>query len=170
MTQRLKKLLMGLAALAALAVGGSALANAAQGGGSTPPAASGTQTADTPEPGDKPDGNEQGEHADGNQQGEHADGNEPSDQVTGADAQKAKDAAIAATSGGKVNEVSAEHADGGKADTPEPGDTPDPAYASQIAYSVEVAKTDGSVVDVQLDKAFKVLGTEKGDGERGHQD
>src|SRR5262245_37690711 len=136
MSDRLKKLLMGVAALAALAAGGSAIANAAQGGSSTatPAATQQSQTADTPEPGDKPDANEQGETNDGNGQGEKA------DQVTGADAQKAKDAALAATGGGKVNEVSAEHQDGetnddnGKADTPEPGDTADPAYESRIAY------------------------------------
>ena len=43
-----------------------------------------------------------------------------------------------------------------------------PAYESKIAYDVEVTKADGSVVDVHLDKAFKVLGTEKADAEQVH--
>lgn len=58
------------------------------------------------------------------------------------------------------------------ADTPEPGETPDPGYESQIAYDVEVAKSNGSEVDVHLDRAFKVLGTatdhadDRGDGDQ----
>lgn len=164
MPDRMKKLLMTIAALGALAAGGSALANAAQGGSSTPTATpTQSETVDTPEPGDKPDANEQGEHQDGN---------EASDQVTGADAKKAADAALATTGGGKVNEVSAEtqddNGDAAEADTPEPGDTADPAYESKIAYDVEVTKTDGTVVDVHLDKAFSVLGTTNADAEDGH--
>jgi cytoskeletal protein RodZ len=193
MTDRFKKLFLTIAALAGLAAGGAVVANAAQGGGTPTPTSTApqSQTADTPESGDKPDGNEASDQADGNEASDpadgndasdpadgndasdKADGNDASDQVTGADAQKAKDAALAATGGGKVNEVSAEQhdaADNGKADTPEPGDTPDPAYESQIAYDVEVTKADGTVVDVHLDKAFKVLGTEKADAEHGHQD
>ena len=53
--------------------------------------------------------------------------------MAGADALKAKDAALAATGGATVNEVSAEQADDGAADTPEPGDAADQAYEPQIA-------------------------------------
>ncbi len=168
MSDRIKKLLMTIAALGALAAGGSALANAAQGDASSDaPAAARSDTAGTPEPGDKPDANEPGESEDGDQQ----DTNEASDQVSDRDAKTATRAALAATDGGTVNEVSAEHQDdnqdNGGPDTPEPGDTPDPAYESQIAFDVEVAKTDGTVVDVHLDKAFSVLGTTATDAEDG---
>jgi hypothetical protein len=157
MTKKIKKLLLGIAALGALAFGGAQLAGGAQGNGQA-----GTPAAEQSEPAEQPGSkaNEKGEKADGAEKA----GGESSDQVTGPDAEKAKAAALAEVGSGKVTDVSAEnHAKdaGEKADAPEKGETPDPAYESQIAYDVEVTKADGSVVDVHLDKQFKVLGTEK---------
>jgi hypothetical protein len=168
MNDKVKKLLMSIAALGALAAGGAAYASAQ--GSPTPtttpaPATAESETgtaadpADTNEGAEKPDANEGPETAD------KQDGAEANDKVTGDAATKAKDAALAAEPGGKVGDISAEQPDSGKAaaDTPEPGDTPDPAYQSKIAYDVEVTKTDGSAVTVHLDKAFAVLGTTKED-------
>ena len=66
--------------------------------------------------------------------------------ITGAALEKAKDAALAETGGGKVTgtEVSDE----------------------ESYYEVEVTKADGSQVDVQLDRGFKVVGS-KADHEDG---
>jgi hypothetical protein len=100
------------------------------------------------------------------------DGNDKAEQVTGADAAKAKRSALDAVPGGKVTEIHKEAQDdpAGKGDKPEPGDQPDPSYESRIAYDVEVAKTDGSQVDVHLDKAFHVLGTTTDDHQQVQDD
>jgi uncharacterized membrane protein YkoI len=60
--------------------------------------------------------------------------------ITGADLQKASDAALASTGGGKVTGT-------------EVGD-------EESYYEVEVTLADGSQVDVQLDKSFNVVGSE----------
>lgn len=154
---KLKKLLMGLAALAALAFGGAQLAGATGSGSSV--------SADSEEHGEQ---GERSDAADSGDEGEHR-----GEHVSGADADRAKASAEAAVPGGKAGDVSAENpADdrGEAADKPEPGDHPDPAYESRIAYDVEVTKADGSEVDVHLDKAFKVLGTEAGDQHHGAED
>jgi uncharacterized membrane protein YkoI len=75
--------------------------------------------------------------------------------LTGATAQSAKDAALAAVPGGTVTRASTE----------------DPKDASGAAYEVHVTKSDGSEVEVLEDSAFKVLSTKaspKHDGRRGH--
>ncbi|WP_026910358.1 hypothetical protein [Patulibacter minatonensis] len=171
---KFKQILMTSAVLAGLGAGGAAFANAQTGSPSTSGKATAAQTA-APEHGETNDG-------------PGGDRNEAADQVTGTDAASAKTAALAAVDG-KVTEVAKETPDAkdatDKADTPEKGDKPDaadktdkpekgdthdPAYESRIAYDVEVTKTDGGVVDVHLDKAFKVLGTEKADhGDHGDQ-
>ena len=79
MSERIKKALMGLAALAALALGGGAIAQAGSSGG-----------------GDKA---EHGEHG---EQGEHG---ERGESATGPQAARAKAAALEATKGGEVNAV-----------------------------------------------------------------
>lgn len=171
MNDKIKKLLMGIGAFGALAFGGAQLAGAQGNGGSSTPEAS--QTAEQPgseaveTPGtEKADGNEK---ADGS---EKADGNEKdgeqADTVTGPAAEHAKAAALAEVGSGKVTDLSAENHSADKADKaekPDPGEKADPAYESQIAYDAEVTKADGSVVDVHMDKAFKVLGSEPGDQE-----
>jgi hypothetical protein len=169
MTDRIKKLLMSIVALAALAAGGAAYAgaqNSPTAAATVTPATaaeSETGTAEDPadDPADKGEGTEQA--------GEHGDG-DGKDRVTGDAAAKAKAAALAEVPGGKVGDISAEQPDASKGtDKPEAGDTPDPAYESRIAYDVEVTKTDGSPVSVHLDKAFAVLGVaaEKADGNDG---
>ena len=74
-------------------------------------------------------------------------GGESSQPITGAARTRAEAAALAATHGGKVTgtEISDE----------------------ESRYEVEVTKIDGSVVDVQLDRGFHVVGT-KTDSERDH--
>lgn len=76
MSERIKKALMGLAALAALALGGGAIAQAGSSGG-----------------GDK------AEH------GEHGEYGEQDESVSGPQANRAKEAALEATKGGEVNAV-----------------------------------------------------------------
>ena len=66
-------------------------------------------------------------------------------QYTDQQAGQAKQAALAATGGGRVNSVESDSEDG-------------------ATYEVEVTKPDGSTVDVRLDEAFAVVVIE-GDGE-----
>ena len=66
--------------------------------------------------------------------------------LTGATAQSAKDAALAAVPGGTVTRASTE----------------DPKDASGAAYEVHVTKSDGTEVEVLEDSAFKVLSTKAG--------
>lgn len=73
--------------------------------------------------------------------------------LTGDAATQAKAAAEAAVSGGTAKRATSE----------------DPAEGTGAAYEVLVAKSDGSMVKVLLDKAFKVISTQAGDG-RGHHD
>lgn len=148
MNDTIRKIVIPVAAIAAIGYGGAQFAGAQ--GGSTTPAATQSQAAEAPGT----------EVADG--PGDGSEGSEGSDAVTGAAADQAKAAALAKVPG-KVTEISAESsADDAKeqTDVPEKGDTPDPAYESQIAYDVEVTKADGSAVDVALDKSFNVLGTQ----------
>jgi uncharacterized membrane protein YkoI len=111
MTNKLKKVLITVVALAALALGGSALAGAAAGG--------------DPEAGDK------------------------SSAITGDAKTRAEQAALAETGGGKVNQSELDNENG-------------------ATYEVEVAKTDGTQVDVRLDDNFKVVIVEA-DGEKGDE-
>ena len=69
--------------------------------------------------------------------------------IAGAALERASQAALKATGGGKVTET-------------EDGD--EDSY-----YEVEVTEADGSQVDVQLDRAFKVVGSET-DREDGRDD
>jgi uncharacterized membrane protein YkoI len=103
---KMKGVVIAVAAIAALAVGGTAIAGAAGGG----------------------------------------DGNENDKAITGTALDKASAAALQATGGGTVTET-------------EVGD-------EESYYEVEVSKSDGSQVDVQLDKSFNVVG-QKGDHEDG---
>lgn len=155
-------------ALAALGLGGSAIAGATSNDSTKAPAAA-EQDGAAEQP--ATEANEASERA-GGEASEQRGGDGRNTEVGAVDAKRAGDAALAAVGTGKVTEVNAESpdpADG--ADKPQKGETPDPAYESKIAYDVEVTKADGSVVDVHLDKAFGVLGTEKGDQHMGdHHD
>jgi uncharacterized membrane protein YkoI len=111
MTHRFKKLLITVAALSALALGGSALAGAAG-------------------------GSEQGENE--------------GKAVPAAAADRAEKAALAETGGGKVNALEYDNENG-------------------ATYEVEVAKPDGSTVDVRLDDRFAVVVVE-GDSEAADED
>ena len=71
-------------------------------------------------------------------------GGDSGEQLTGTDAQKAKSAALAAVGGGSVTEV--ERDDGGNG-----------------AFEVEVARKDGSQVEVHLDSKYNVVGQEADD-------
>lgn len=134
MSEKIKKLLMGLAAIGALAFGGAQLAGAAGNDGSDTGAA----------------------------QSERAEQDDAGEAVTGAAAKQAGAAALAEVGSGEVTKVHAENPadDAGEADAPEPGDTADPAYEAKTAYEVEVTKADGSQVDVHLDRSFHVLGNQ----------
>lgn len=150
MNEKLKKILSGLGVLAAFGLGGAAIAGA-QGD----------------KPADNPAVTEQAQP----EQGEQGEANEADQKVTGADADRAGQAALQSVGDGKVLEVERETPDQG-ADKPEPGDKPDTAAEQAMeknsAYSVEVQKSDGTTVDVALDESFKVLGTEQ-DDEQGEQ-
>jgi uncharacterized membrane protein YkoI len=71
--------------------------------------------------------------------------------VTGPDADKAAAAALASTGGGKVAGVEHDEDNG-------------------AAWEVEITKPDGSTVDVALDSAFKVVGSEAGDDDGKDED
>jgi uncharacterized membrane protein YkoI len=142
MTKKLTKILMGLAAIAALALGGSALAGAQSGGGSN--AQTVQEQGEASEPGGAENSatdtdNVQDENGkDDAQEGDTGGKDDEGDQkLTGDTATKAAAAAEAKT-GGKAGQM--------ERDT-EKGAT----------YEVEVTKTDGSKVDVRLDDQFKVV-------------
>jgi hypothetical protein len=127
MLKRLKQLILGGMALAALALGGSALAGAAT-GSSTP-----STTTTTPETsGGGPPPGFTAADAPGTATHEKAEKT-----VTGDNAAKAKAAALASVGGGTAGAVTGDFRNSGD-------------------YEVEVTKTDGSKVTVRLDSAFKV--------------
>ena len=70
----------------------------------------------------------------------YANGGDSEEQVTGPEAQKAKSAAIAAVGGGSVTEVERDDGNG------------------TGAFEVEVAREDGSQVEVHLDGDYNVVG------------
>ena len=156
MNDKLKKILSGVGVLAAFGLGGSAIAGAQNDKPADKPAASQPETAQS-EAGEKSEANE---------------ANETDEKVTGADADRAGQAALQSVGGGKVLEVERETPEQ-EADRPEPGDKPDSAaeqaMEQKTAYSVEVQKSDGKSVDVALDDTFNVLGTEQ-DDQQGEQD
>jgi uncharacterized membrane protein YkoI len=74
-----------------------------------------------------------------------SDGDATEKPITGTALQKASDAALAETGGGKVTETEVDD--------------------EESKYEVEVTLPDGSQVDVQLDENFKVVGSESDDSE-----
>ena len=140
MTDKLKKMLIGVAALAALALGGSALAGAASGGNGAATQER-TQAADTAnsatDPDDVQDENGKDDATEASEQGE-----EETDQpVTGEAAARAREAAAAET-GGKAGDVERDTEKG-------------------AIYEVEVTKPDGTQADVRLDDQFKVVAVDE---------
>ena len=77
-------------------------------------------------------------------------GDEGDQSLSGATAEKATAAALKATGGGEVTASELDNEDG-------------------ATYEVEVRKTDGSTVDVRLDKSFAVVAID-GDTESGDSD
>jgi uncharacterized membrane protein YkoI len=142
MKDKLKKILLAVVALAALAMGGGAIAGATSGSGTDTPAKEQGQPAEGAENTNE-SATESADAADkGSADDEHGDS-----LVTGADADRAKAAALDATKGGTARDVERTDENG-------------------AGYDVEVTKADGSQVDVQLDAGFKVLGIEG----HGHED
>ena len=134
MSEKLKKTLAGLGVLAAFGLGGTAIAGA---------------QSDAPA---------------GKQATEQGESNEAEQQVTGADADRAGQAALKSVGEGKVLAVEKEAPEQGT-EKPEPGEKPDSAQERAIdqetAYEVEIRKGDGTTVDVALDGAFNVLDSEQ---------
>lgn len=151
MSERLKKTVMGIGALVALALGGAALAQA----GGSGDAEKGNQAEERSESGEREYSpgdtdnvqfeDENGENGEKGDAGENGEGNEADESSTGAGADKAKAAALEATNGGKANAVERDQENGG-------------------TWEVEVTKPNGKTVDVRLDEAFKLLAVEA-DGE-----
>jgi hypothetical protein len=149
MNGKMKKILAGIGLLGAFGLGGAALAGA-QGGSSTPTPAASPPAADQADAG----------QADEKQQN-----------VTGPDADRAGQAALASVGGGKVLSVEKETPEAADPnEKPDANEKPDPnepdaakeqAIDQSKAYSVSVQKTDGTKVDVTLDSAFKVLQSEQ---------
>ena len=138
MLKRLKQVILGGMALAALALGGSALAGAATGSGTS----STTTTPSTNGGGGPPPGFTSAD-APGTAAHENAEKT-----VTGEAAAKAKAAALASVGGGTAGAVTGDFRNSGD-------------------YEVEVTKSDGSKVTVRLDSSFKVESHPGGPGSRG---
>ena len=141
MALTLKKSLLGIAALAALALGGSALAQAGD-DGSGGAGAKDSEAAEQESP-----ANERYDRDDGDE-GKDDDGGEPGNQderASGPGADRAKAAALRATGGGEANAVERDTEGGG-------------------TWEVEVTRSNGKTVDVRLDEAYQVIEVE-GDGE-----
>jgi hypothetical protein len=77
-------------------------------------------------------------------------GDDDESPISGPALDQASDAALAHTGGGRVTDT-------------EVGD-------EESYYEVEVSRPDGSEVDVQLDRSFRVVGSEGDDPDRGHDD
>jgi uncharacterized membrane protein YkoI len=118
MTDTLKKVFLTIAALAALALGGAAIAGATSGGNDN-------AAQEQSEPGDREDRGDK--------------------TLTGATADRAREAALAKTGGGAAGSVESESEKG-------------------ATYGVEVTTPDGSKVDVFLDDRFNAIAVES-DGE-----
>jgi len=161
MNEKLKKILSGVGVLAAFGLGGAAIAGA-QGNNNPIDKPASAQTA--------PAQSESGEQSEGKEQG---DANETERKVTGANADRAGQAALRAVGEGKVLSVEKETPEQ-SAEKPEPGEKPDSAQEQAIdqktAYSVEVQKSGGTTVDVALDDRFNVLGSEQDSEQDNEQD
>lgn len=139
MNEKMKRILAGMGVLAAFGLGGSAIAGAQNGSSAEKPAAQ-------------------------SEAGAKGEADETEQKVTGADADRAGQAALQSVGSGKVVSVEKETPEAA-AEKPEAGEKPDSAKEQaidqKVAYSVEVQTSDGKTVDVSLDDAFNVLGSEQ---------
>ena len=138
MATKLKKALLGIAALAALALGGSALAQAGD-DGSGGASAKSSEAAEHESAAEERDDRDEGKDDDGGEPGNQ------DEQATGPGADRAKAAALRATGGGEANAVERD-TEGG------------------ATWEVEVTRSNGKTVDVRLDEAYQVIDVET-DGE-----
>jgi outer membrane lipoprotein SlyB len=124
-----RKVIAGVAALAALALGGSAIADAASSGTSTSTSTAGTSAA-------PPAGSQAPPRFNGPAPGTaaHESAEKP---VTGAAADKARAAAVKAVRGGTAGGVTTDFAGQG--------------------YETTVTKSDGTKVEVHLDSSFRAV-------------
>lgn len=150
MRTSLRKILVGVSALAALALGGAAISQA---GSSTPPQKSAEpateQEQGAPENSATDPDNVQDESGkdDDSEKGEKEESDKP---VSGDAASRAKQAAATET-GGTAGDVERDSDKG-------------------ATYEVEVTKADGKQVDVYLDDQFKVVAVEQDDEQSGETD
>jgi hypothetical protein len=154
MKVKFKRIIGGLAALAALALGGSAIAGAQDGGTETSKGPAATEQREAPD-------SEATERDEGTERGEK---DEPS--LNGPDADKARAAAEQAT-GGTAGEVERDNAESEKDEGMDDDGGAQQGYQSptNAAYEVEVNK-DGKEIEVYLDKSFQVLDTQAADNEQ----
>ena len=127
MFQQGKKVLAGVAALGALALGGAAIADATTSNGSSTTNTTATTPPSNAQAPPKFNGPAPGTAA-------HEDAEKP---VTGATADKVRAAAVKAVGGGTAGEVTTDY--------------------TQTGYETTVTKSDGSKVEVHLDRSFHVL-------------
>ncbi len=141
MTDTIKKVLMAIGAISALALGGAAIAGAVSSDGSTT-----TQQSDTATQDDS--GTANSTPADGSKR---PGGGQRSDEtlLTGTTATQVTQAAMAEVPGGTIERV----------ETDADGNAP---------YEAHMVKADGSRVTVYVDKQFNVVGVEAFDGRGGH--
>jgi len=141
MADKLKGILIAMAAVAVLAIGGVAIATATSGDEPAQPASGAAQETENETGENEAEENESDENeAEENE----AEENEADEQATGPRADAAARAAREAVGGGKVLEV--ENADDGMS-----------------GFEVEVERPDGSYVEVNLDQDLQVVGTESDD-------
>jgi uncharacterized membrane protein YkoI len=133
MTDKIRKILLGLTALAALALGGAALAGAAPSGGKDKAVQEQSQAVEN----ESDDANEGSERDDANEDSERDDREDADKPVTATAASRAQEAAVANT-GGKAGEVTLDSDKG-------------------ATYEVEVTKANGNEAEVYLDDQFKVV-------------
>ena len=143
---KLKKLFLGLAALAALAMGGSALAGATSSGGNDNAAQERSEAAEGPEQGAENEAEDTDNVQDENGKDEAGKDDGEGNATLSADLKaRLKKAALAETGGGEVNAMERDGENG-------------------ATYEVEVVKTEGSQVDVRLDDQLNVVAVDA-DGE-----
>jgi hypothetical protein len=133
MPKRIRGLLMGLAALAALALGGSAIAGAASNTSTTTTSTTAAPPANGAGVNGPPGAGPGFSAADAPGTAAHENAEKA---VSGPDAEKAQAAAIASVGSGKAGSVTTDFRGSG--------------------YEVTVTKADGSQVPVHLDSSFKV--------------
>lgn len=137
MADKLKGILIAMAAVAVLAIGGVAIATATSGDEPAQPARVAAQETENESGENETEENETGENETGENE---SDENETGEQASGPRANAAARAAREAVGGGKVLEV--EIADDGMS-----------------GFEVEIERPDGSYVEVNLDEDLQVVST-----------